>query len=645
MSAPVVVIGTGPVGIRFVRELRKLDANRPIVVFGNEPWQPYNRVKLSSLLANEMSWDNIVSQDWQAIKDDPNTTTHLNCPITDIDRIDQTVTDANGDVHQYSELVLAIGSRPFLPQIEGINATGVYTFRDLNDVQALFARSVRSRHVCVLGGGLLGLETAKALNRHNTKVTVIQRSDHLMNNQLDEVGAARLRKSVETMGIEVRCGEGVTEVMAENSVIGVKLRSGDTIACDTVVVATGIRPNKELGLNIGLTVGYGIKVNDSLQTNDPNIYAIGECSEHKGQTYGLVAPGFEQASVAARHIVDSEHPSSYLGSTTATELKVVGEKVFSIGELTAPRAPFAQEVVFEDGDSYRKLVINKSKIIGAQAIGDWPESRRVQEALTKERRIWPWDIWRFKLKGQLFSSSDNDVAGWPEETLVCQCMAVPRGTLSECMMTCSTVEQVGEETGAGTVCGSCKPLIAQLLGQEAKREPDPKWKALVQTCSMTLLLSLVFLLIPAFAYSLSVQGMNIDQLWIDGLYKQITGYSLLTLSVFITLLSLRKRFTKFTWLEYPIWRVIHSALGVVLLMVLVTHTGLQLGSGINFALMSSYLAVSLVGVGAGIAVALEHKMSAEQATTVRKLSYWGHVLASWPLPALLTFHIISVYYF
>ncbi|AWB66817.1 hypothetical protein C2869_10415 [Saccharobesus litoralis] len=647
MSHPIIVVGTGPVGIRFIKELRKLDAETPILLFGNEPWQPYNRVKLSSLLANEMSWDDITSKDWAAIQTDSNTTTHLNCPINSIDKEKRIVVDADGVEHHYSQLVMAIGSRPYIPNIPNVEMTGVYTFRDLNDVQALIARNVRSRHICVLGGGLLGLETAKALCRHNTQVTVIQRSSHLMNNQLDETAAALLQKTVEAEGVNVICGQGVTEVLRDDKgLTGIKFRNGEVFSCDTVVLATGIIPNRGLALEAGLAVGKGIKVNNSLQTSDDSIYAIGECAEHAGMTYGLVAPGFEQAAIAARHIYENDDKSSYLGSTTAAELKVVGEQVFSIGELYGPRAPFVKEWVYNKDGVYRKIITRRGKIIGAQAVGDWNESKRIQEMLTTKKRLWFWQLLRFQFSGNLFPENENAIQNWPDDTFICQCMAVQKGRLMSCVQSgCKTVKDLGAQTGAGTVCGSCQPLLVQLLGAKAKREPDPKWKVLLQTCTATLVLSLVFLLLPAIAYSTSVQGMNLDKLWVDGLYKQISGFSLLALSVFITLLSFRKRIKKFKWLSYPIWRVIHTALGIVLLMVLVTHTGLQMGSNLNFALMISYIAVSLVGVFAGVSVALEHKLSDSSAKLFRKMSYWGHVLASWPLPTLLTFHIVSVYYF
>lgn len=648
MSSPVIVVGTGPVGIRFVNELLKSNPLQAILIFGNEPWQPYNRVKLSSLLASDIRWENIANDEWEKIKQHPNVTHQLNCPIAKIDRENKFVIDDMGNSYAYSELVLAVGSRPFLPQIKGIDMKGVYTFRDLTDVQALFARQVSIRHVCVLGGGLLGLETAKALARHNAKVTIIQRSPHIMNNQLDKACAELLAERISSEQVSIRCGEGVVEILGGDKATGIKLRSGEEIDCDTVVVSAGILPNKEIAFTAELAVGRGIKVNDQLQTSDKHIYAIGECAEHKGNTYGVVVPGFEQAAVAAKIVADKTSQVAYLGSTSSAALKVVGEQVFSVGDVEIPKAPNCREWIYKNADTYRKIILRNGVLVGAQSLGDWSETARITELCTHQKKVRFWQLWRFKLTGLLFGEGASKIQSWPDDVIVCQCMSVSKGRLCQAISDgCRSVAEISSATSASTVCGTCKPLVTQLLSSTTpvKAEPDDKWKALIQTSLYTLILSCIFLLIPGIAYSISIQESNIEQLWIDSDFKQITGFSLLALSFFIVLMSLRKRFKRFSWLQYSTWRLIHSALGVVLLMVLVTHTGLHLGSNLNFALMMSYIVVSIAGTFAGLAVALEHKAKPELAMAFRKVSFWGHLLSSWPLPTLLTFHILSVYYF
>lgn len=650
MTAPVIVVGTGPAGIRFVSELLKINPRQAIVIFGNEPWQPYNRIKLSSLLAHDVSLESMSNYEWLNIKEHPNVTHHLNRPIIKVFPNEKQIVDEKGGRYTYQQLVLATGSRAFLPAIKGIEQRGVYTFRDLNDVQALLARSVTTRHVCVLGGGLLGLETAKALCRHNTQVTIIQRADRIMNNQLGDEAAERLQGIIETdPNITIRCKEAVLAIEeGTERATGVRLRNGEIIKCDTVVVSTGITPNKELALEAGIFVGRGIKVNDQLTTSALDIYAIGECAEHEGKTYGLVAPGLEQAAIAANVIGQKNSMALYKGSTTAAQLKVVGEQVFSIGEVEKADSVFSKSFTYEDENIYRKIILNRGKVVGVHAIGEWAESKRLIELVNSGKSIYFWQVWRFKESGQLFNDAEHKVTDWPSDAIVCQCMSVSKGSLTQAISSgCEDLKSLCELTGASTVCGSCKPLVTELLSDKSpvEREATDKWKALIQVSLFTLLFSFIFLILPGITYSLSVQESQFEQLWIDSDFKQISGFSLLALSLFITLLSLRKRFKSFTWLTYPTWRVVHGALGVVLLMVLVTHTGLHMGENLNFALMISYLTVSLVGSLVGFTIALEHKAKPDLAAFIRKLSYWGHLIASWPLPTLLTFHILSVYYF
>lgn len=526
MSHPVIVIGTGPVGIRFVKELLKADPLQSIIIFGNEPWQPYNRVKLSALLAADIQIDQIDNHEWQTISQHPNVTAHHNCHIKSINRDEKVIVDEFGKRYLYSNLVLAVGSRPYLPNIPGIEMRGVYTFRDMTDVQALIARQVSSRKVCVIGGGLLGLETAKALARHNTEVIVLQRSSHIMNNQLDAECATILARRIEQQGITIRCGEGVVSIQGEDKVTGLTLRDGETIECDTIVVSAGIIPNKEIAFDAELPVGRGIKVNDRLQTSDPHIYAIGECAEHDGQTYGLVSPGFEQAAIAARIIANENNSTEndfpeksavlYIGSTTATELKVVNEAVFSIGEVEKVNDPRCRVWTYKSKGCYRKIISLKGQIIGAQSIGDWPESRRIAELCRQATTVSLWQLLRFKFTGSLLGNQANKVVNWPNDAIVCQCMSVSKDRICDALASgCQTLNDVSKQTGASSVCGSCKPLVSELAAEYKPLviETDEKWKPLIQTSLSTLVLSFIFLILPGVSYSLSVQEGQFEQLW------------------------------------------------------------------------------------------------------------------------------------
>lgn len=277
LKKPYIIVGTGPVGIRVAQELLRVAPTHPMLIFGNEPWEPYNRVRLSSLLAGQVTWPEIVNT--LEIPRESDIVQHHNCAIVAIDREAKTVTDITGQVHLYTKLILAMGSRPHIPAIPGMDKPGVFTFRDMNDVTRLMARRARSHRTVILGGGLLGIEASRALQRANTEIVMIQHSTRLMGRQLDDDASALLREYVIGLGVKVILSDSVKQVVGDERVSGVQLRSGALIHCDTLVLATGIRPNIELARQVGLRIGHGIKVDDQLRTSDPDIYAVGECAE------------------------------------------------------------------------------------------------------------------------------------------------------------------------------------------------------------------------------------------------------------------------------------------------------------------------------------------------------------------------------
>jgi nitrite reductase (NADH) large subunit len=642
----VVIVGTGPVGIRVAEELLRRDPMRAIVLYGDEPWEPYQRLQLSALLMGEIGRSAIDNRLWLPAAHC--VVQHHCCAVVAIDRVRRRVRNELGREQRYAKLVLATGSRPHVPQIPGIGRDGVYTFRDLSDAQRLMARSVRSRHTVVLGGGLLGLEAARALTRHSTSVTLVQHAPRLMNRQLDETAAGLLSRHVEALGIEVILNNSVREVIGDTSVKSVRLLSGRKLECDTLVVATGIRPNVRLALDARLSVGRGVRVDDGMVTSDPDIFAVGECAEHRGQVIGLVAPGLDQAAVAA-HNLSGGH-ARYEGSPAATLLKVVGLPVFSIGETGDDENPAEHRVrtwAQPESPAYRKIILRNGRLVGAIAIGEWPAAAAVQEAVVHRRRIGALLQWRFRRQGQLWGERGQDgVAYWPAPTTVCNCASVSRGRLGEAIAGgCATVECLGERTGAGRACGSCRPLLAELVGAQATPANIPGRAALLGSSVASLLLLVAFLWPGAIAPVTSVQGGAWpEKLWTDGMWKQVTGYTLVALGLLGLALSLRKRWSRFRLGDFGWWRVVHVALGVAALAVLVAHTGLHTGNNVNFYLLASFLGLTKLGSLSGMVVAVEARPS-RASRRWRRLTTWAHILLVWPLPALLGFHILPVYYF
>ncbi len=645
-AQPVVVVGTGPVGVRVVDELLQRDATTPIVMYGNEPWEPYNRVRLSSLLAGELELSGI--QNPVKLHEHHQVIQHHNCEIVAIDRAQKTVTDRLGRTQSYGRLVLATGSSPHIPSIDGIERDGVYTFRSLNDVQRLIARRVRSRRVVVLGGGLLGLEAACGLQKHHTEVIVVEHASRLMAQQLDQGAAELLHEHLLSLGIQVMLNSSLKRVRGDSRIEGIEMRSGKQIDCDTLVVATGIRPNIGLARDAGISVGRGIRINDQMQTSDPAVYAIGECAEHREKVYGLVAPGFEQAGVAAHCIHDGT--SCYSGSQLAARLKVAGVSMFSMGrtgehEITSQ----LDTLVYRspDGQVYRKLVLNRDRLVGVIAYGSWPEINRIQESLQHTRRVWSWQKYRFTKSGSLWHEQDvQNVNNWPASAIVCQCTGVTHGALRQSMQSGNdSLQALCSATGASSVCGSCKPLLAELVGSQAI-EPETGYRTLLWTGIIGLLASLAWLIAPSIPYPNSVQvGLQWDLLWREGLIKQISGFSLLGMVALISVISLRKRLKHFSFGDFSSWRIVHVAVGVVAVATLLAHTGFRSGYNLNFLLMLDFVGLLLVGSIASSAIGLQHALPRAAAKRTREMSLWLHILLLWPLPALLGFHILKTYWF
>jgi nitrite reductase (NADH) large subunit len=645
-AEPIVIVGTGPVGMRTAEELLRRAPQQPLVLYGDEPREPYQRVRLSALLMGEIGWGAIEIR--VALPDAHRVVQRHHCAVVAIDRTRRVLRDASGAEQRYAKLVLATGSRPHIPEIPGVQRAGVYTFRDLNDVQRLMARRVRSRHTLVLGGGLLGIEAARALARHSTSVTLVQHAPRLMNRQLDDTAAGMLHRHVERLGILVMLNDGVREILGERSVQGVRLRSGRELACDTLVLATGIAPNTQLALRAGLSVGQGIRVDDRLATSDPHIFAAGECAEHRGQVIGLVAPGLEQAAVAAHNLLGGD--ARYPGSVAATRLKVLGLPVFSVGvsgDDVHPGEHRVQVFARPDDGVYRKLILRRGRLVGAIGIGDWPEAAAVQEAVTHRRRLGPLRPYRFHRQGRLWSERDQDgVAYWPAAATVCNCAAVTRGRLTEAVAGgCGTVECLSAATGAGKVCGSCRPLLTELVGAQAQPAAVTGRRGLAFASLLSLLVLAAFYLPGGFRELDSAQGGSWPQrLWTDGFWRQVSGYTLLTLGLGALLLSLRKRWSRFVFGDYGWWRVAHVLLGLSMLAVLVLHTGLKLGHNFNFLLLAGFFLLTKLGSLASAVVAVETRPTRAS----RRWKQWStraHILLAWPLPALLGFHVLSVYYF
>jgi nitrite reductase (NADH) large subunit len=376
----LVVIGNGMAGMRTVEELLRLDPQRyDITVFGAEPQGNYNRILLSPVLAGEKTMDDIMlnTREWY---EQNGITLHAGDAVVSVNRFKRIVRAASGREVGYDRLLLATGSRPFMLPVPGKDLPGVIGFRDIQDVDAMLEAARQHRKAVVIGGGLLGLEAANGLLRQGMEVTVVHVLDSLMERQLDKSAAALLKASLEQRGLSflmqaktVEIVGGVVASPGSNEggprVVGVKFEDGSQVPADLVVMAIGIRPNIELAQRMGLRCERGVLVNDTLQTFDPRIYAVGECVQHRNATYGLVAPLWEQAVVCAGHLARLGH-SRYAGSVTATKLKVTGIELFSAGDFIGGEG--TEDLVYRDSRRgvYKRLVLKQGRVVGAVLYGD-----------------------------------------------------------------------------------------------------------------------------------------------------------------------------------------------------------------------------------------------------------------------------------
>ncbi len=390
MKQRLVVIGNGMAGMRTVEELLSAAPGKyDITVFGAEPYGNYNRIMLSSVLCGEKTIEDIVinSRQWYI---DNGITLHAGegKAAVYIDRKKKDVYAQDGTVAGYDRLLIATGSKAVIAPIPGNDLEGVISFRDIFDVNKMLTYSRSHKKAVVLGGGLLGLEAANGLVLRGMDVTVIHNHEVLLNRQMDRQSAKMLQAELEQRGLKFRLAANVKQLLGDESghITGVSFGDGSKLECDLFVMAIGVRPNMALAQEAGIYCERGIVVNDTLQSYDPSIYAVGECIQHRGATFGLVAPLFEQAKVCANHL-SAHGAAEYVALPTATKLKVTGINLFSVGNFLGDES--SDSIHFTDPalGIYKKLVIKANKLIGAVLYGDTADGGWYQELLEKEANI------------------------------------------------------------------------------------------------------------------------------------------------------------------------------------------------------------------------------------------------------------------
>jgi nitrite reductase (NADH) large subunit len=465
MKKKIVLVGNGMAGVNCIEQLLKLAPNSyEITIFGKEPHPNYNRILLSSVLAGDADMKDIVINDWSWYTDN-NITLHTGHTVNKIDTERKLVSTDLGITVSYDELILATGSLPFMLPLPGADKEGVIAFRDIGDCETMMETAKKYKKAVVIGGGLLGLEAARGLLNLNMEVSVVHINEYLMNLQLDRTASMMLQQELEQQGMKFLLKKNSETILGKKRVTGLRFTDGSEVDADLIVMAVGIRPNMALAKNSGIEINRGIVVNDFLETSVPFIYSIGECTEHRGVAYGLVAPLYEQGAVLAKRLAGVS-TDGYQGSVVSTKLKVSGVDVFSAGEYADKPGTRAVRVQDDFDGIYKKVVIREGKVIGAVLFGDISDGSRLfamirngEDVTGKEKTVLLGD------GGGKTKSGVDLVAGMSADEIVCGCNGVSKGAIVQAIQEkgCTSVNDIKACTKASASCGGCKPLVADVL--------------------------------------------------------------------------------------------------------------------------------------------------------------------------------------
>lgn len=467
LQPTIIVVGNGMVGYKFCEKLIAKSTRFKIIVFGEEPRHAYDRVHLSEYFNGKSADDLSMSTfSWYS---ENNIELFLNDPVQEIDRVNKTVHSSKGVALKYDYLVLATGSSAFVPDIPGVEKEGVFVYRTIEDLDLMKAWAVNAKVGAVMGGGLLGLEAAKAvLDLGLTEAHVIEFAPRLMPRQIDSMGSSMLQSKLKSLGLNIHLNKSTQSITGEHHIEGLKFNDDTVLPVDMLVISAGIRPRDELAKLAGLHVGTrgGIVVNEKMQTSDDDIFAIGECALYEGMIYGLVAPGYEMADIVAAYLTQGE--KSFLGYDMSTKLKLIGVDVASFGDAFVTE-PDCRTIIFEDTHkgTYKRINISTDGkyLLGGILIGDADAYNMLLQTVNN-KLVLPSNPEDLIMGGRGAEASDGaGVLSLPDEALICSCEAVTKGDI------CSAVTEQGVTsvdcmkkcTKAGTGCGGCVPMVKDLI--------------------------------------------------------------------------------------------------------------------------------------------------------------------------------------
>lgn len=456
----LVVIGNGMAGVRAVEEILNIHPDKfEITIFGKEPHPNYNRILLSKVLQGDTTVESITLNDWSWYEAN-HITLYTDEPVIQLNTEQNYVVTSKERIVPYDDIIIATGSLPFMLPLPGAKKEGVTAFRDIYDCEKMVETSKKYKKAIVIGGGLLGLEAARGLLNLGMQVDVVHIGDYIMDRQLDLMAAGMLQKELEAQGMNFLLQKNSAEITGHKRVKGLRFSDGSWREADLIVMAVGVRPNIEVAAGTDIETNRAIVVDDYMRTNVANVYAVGECAEHRGLVYGLIAPLYEQGKALAAALCGQEHPG-YQGSVLSTQLKVSGVDVFSSGEFLD--SDETQSLQWFDGlkNTYKKIVIRDQKVAGAVLFGDITEGARLLGMIQKNTSY-------SVLEKEMTSGSGNKdelIASMADYDIVCACNGVSKGTIvgAICEQGLESVEDIKACTKASSSCGGCRPVVTDIL--------------------------------------------------------------------------------------------------------------------------------------------------------------------------------------
>jgi nitrite reductase (NADH) large subunit len=645
----LLIVGNGMVGHRLCERLVELGGDRryAITVLAEESTPAYDRVHLTEILKGQAAQALVLREpSWYR---DKGIELHLGETALGIDRERRVVTTQNGRVFGYDRLILATGSYAMVPRFECSGATKLLPYRTMHDAESILkavkGAHAETPHIAIVGAGLLGIEAGRVLMILGCRVTVLEMASQVLPRQLDARAAASLESLLVESGLDIRTKVRIARIDGSETNQDIEFSDGSRLMVDAIVVAAGARARDGIAREAGLRCHPrgGVEVDTGLRTSDPDIYAIGECATHRHVPHGLVAPGYAMANVLAERLsgkrrrLEAQHAVTRL-KLDLTEVNVIGNPLADGAGL---------DLVWERPDGYRHLVAKGKRVVAAVSIGPWAELPEVERAIRERRRFSNRTLNAFVDTGTLELRSGGDsIATWPDRAVVCQCAGVTCGTLRLALRSGeSTPEGLARRTCAGTLCGSCRPLLGQLCGGPATNPTQPD-RLTPRLGVAALVVALVALAVPRIPIAESIRDWGFTRLWVDPYPKRVTGFLMLGLVVLGLGLSANKRLPHFKVGSYAGWRLVHAAVGLTTVLLLAVHTGLRLGNNLNFALSVGFVVATVTGAYTALQVLLAGPPDKSRfRMPINRLARSVHDYAVFPLSVLLIFHLLKVFYY